>query len=125
VVAHDQRQLAPEVGGQRLDVVEVHRVGVSALPVNSDDNLRLPLAGLAEVSDRFDPTTSPANLFRGLPGRARAGRRRPPPARGAAPRADLGTRLAWLAAVGLLLVISDHVYGGTTSSAARRRSPPS
>lgn len=30
-------------------------------------------------------------------------------------RADLGIRLAWVAAVGLLLVISDHLYGGATS----------
>jgi hypothetical protein len=90
------------------------RFGASAISANSDNNLRLPLAGLAPVSELFVPTTS-AGLFRGLSlavlllvaaAAALAWRRT---------QADLGTRLAWAAAVGLLLVISENVYGGATS----------
>lgn len=91
------------------------RFGVSALTETSGHNARLPLAGLAAVSDRFVPTASAANLFRSLSlavlalvgvAAALAWRHT---------RAGLGIRLAWLGATGVLLVISEYIYAGATS----------
>jgi hypothetical protein len=90
------------------------RFGASPLGDASNNNLRPPLAGLASVAGRFEPTSA-ANVFRDLSlaalvlvaGAAALAWRHT--------RADLGVRLAWAISAVLLLVLSEHVYAGATS----------
>lgn len=90
------------------------RFGATPMSANADNNIRWPLAGFAEVADRFMPTSA-ANLFRSLSlavlllvvvAASMAWQHS---------RTDLGVRLAWIGAVVLLLVISEYVYAGATA----------
>lgn len=90
------------------------RFGAVPMSANADNNIRWPLAGFSEVADRFVPTSA-ANLFRSVSlavlvlvavAASMVWRHS---------RTDLGVRLAWIGAVVLLFVISEHVYAGATA----------
>jgi hypothetical protein len=104
----------PLVGFAVWQVVLRARFGTFALTANSSNNLGLPFAGLVSDVDRFVPT-SWANLYRLvslgllvlLAVVAAASLRRS--------TAPASIRVAWLASVGFLALVTPYVWGGATS----------